>query len=152
MTFARETPAARQARNEARKAANLSALRPLDRPVRAERCEAGATPLPKGEKAKPGKRTPTKDEREWMDAITSYGCIACRMDGLGVVPPAVHHILRGGVRMGHLFTLPLCPAHHQHDSSSGLIARHPHKMQFERKYGSEDSLLGKLRAELGVLN
>jgi hypothetical protein len=28
------------------------------------------------------------------------------MDGLGFRPPAVHHILRGGQRIGHLHTLP----------------------------------------------
>ena len=63
-------------------------------------------------KAKPGKRTPTKEEADWMDSILEYGCIACRMDGNGINPPCVHHILRGGQRIGHLFTIPLCPGHH----------------------------------------
>lgn len=105
----------------------------------------------KGPKAKPGKRTPTKAEREWMDAIVAYGCIACRMDGLGIVPPAVHHILSGGRRIGHLSTLPLCdPGHHQNGQQFGMVSRHPWKTQFEQRYGSEGHLLTMLRAEIGA--
>lgn len=108
-------------------------------------------PVPKAEKAKPGKRTPTVDEQRWMDAIVAYGCVACRIDGNGFVPAAVHHILRGGVRMGHLFTLPLCdPGHHQ-NSSDKRISRHPWKARFEQRYGSEDHLLSMLRAEIGEI-
>lgn len=110
-------------------------------------CTTG--PVPKGEKAKPGKGTPTKAEREWMDRITAYGCIACRLDWIGIVVPCVHHILRGGRRMGHLFTLPLCPGHHQDGyGEPGMVARHPFKARFEQRYGSEDFLLAKLRAEI----
>lgn len=106
-------------------------------------------PVPKGEKAKPGKRAPTVEERAWLDAIVSYGCVACRMDGRGFVPAAVHHILRGGRRMGHLFSLPLCdPGHHQGGQSLGLASRHPWKARFEQTYGSEDFLLRKLQTEI----
>lgn len=103
--------------------------------------------VPKAEKAKPGKRTPTAEERRWMDFIVAYGCIACRMDGLGIVPPCVHHILRGGRRMGHLFTLGLCdPGHHQNGAQFGMVSRHPWKARFEQRYGSEEFLLASLRA------
>jgi hypothetical protein len=105
--------------------------------------------VPKGEKAKPGKRTPNAEEKRWMDRITDYGCVACHMDGRGRVEPCVHHILRGGHRMGHLYTLPLCLAHHQHDTASGLIARHPYKAQFEARYGDEMALLCQLKSEIG---
>lgn len=85
-----------------------------------------------------------------MDAIVAYGCVACRIDGHGVVPPAVHHMLRGGVRIGHLFTLPLCdPGHHQNGADRGMVSRHPWKARFEAKYGSEDFLLCHLQALLG---
>lgn len=104
--------------------------------------------VPKAEKAKPGKATPTVEERAWLDWIVDYGCIACRLDCYGVVPPAVHHILRGGVRMGHLFSLPLCPGHHQDGTgASGFIARHPWKARFERRYGTESELLASLQTE-----
>jgi hypothetical protein len=102
----------------------------------------------KGEKAKPGKRTPNAEESAWMDWIVAYGCVACRMDGLAHSRPAVHHILRGGVRMGHLFTLPLCdPGHHQNGQQFGMVSRHPWKARFEAKYGTEPELLNTLRAE-----
>ena len=106
-------------------------------------------PVPKGVKAKPGKRQPTAEERDWMDAITAHGCVACRKDGRGYVPAAVHHILRGGQRIGPLFTLPLCdPGHHQNGQALGLTSRHPWKARFEAQYGGEMELLEALRAEL----
>lgn len=108
---------------------------------------------PKGEKARPGKRTPTVAESRWMDFIVGYGCIACRLDGMGYRPPAVHHILRGGVRMGHLFTLPLCdPGHHQGGQALGLISRHPWKQQFEQRYGTEQALLEILQKAYAALD
>ena len=60
------------------------------------------------------KRTPTVPERAWMSKIAEYGCIACRLDGNGYRPAAVHHLLYGGRRIGHMHTIPLCdPGHHQ---------------------------------------
>lgn len=105
---------------------------------------------PKDEKAKPGKGAATSEERKWMDDIVSYGCIACRIDGHASRPAAVHHILRGGQRIGHLFTLPLCdPGHHQGGQEFGLVSRHPWKARFEEKYGAELEILDRLRQELG---
>jgi hypothetical protein len=112
---------------------------------------AGTTtgPRPKETPAKPGKRTPTADERAWMNAIVAYGCIACRVEGFGYVRPAVHHILRGGLRIGHRFTLPLCdPGHHQNGAPLGLISRHPWKARFEDRYGDEWALLATLQGVL----
>lgn len=106
-------------------------------------------PAPKGEKTKPGKRTPTKEEARWMAQIVAHGCIACRLDGHGYVPAEVHHILRGGVRMGHLHTIPLCSGHHRKGAGRpGLTARHPDKARFEEQYGPEEQILGWLRGEL----
>lgn len=106
---------------------------------------------PKDEPAKPGKRAPTVAEREWMDAIVAFGCIACRLDHQQPRPTAVHHVLRGGQRMGHLHTIPLCdPGHHQGGEPLGLISRHPYKARFEDRYGTEEELLRILRAELGT--
>ena len=104
-------------------------------------------PVPKPEKANPGKRTPTAEERAWMDAISAIGCIACLIDGHPGTPADVHHILRAGRRIGHLHTIPLCPGHHRDGTGSpGLIARHPYKARFEASYGTESELLARSRA------
>jgi len=110
---------------------------------------AATVAVPKGEKAKPGKGAPTKEEAAWMAAIVAHGCIACRLEGRPPRPTAVHHILRGGVRMGHLFTLPLCdPGHHQNGSQFGMVSRHPWKARFEAKYGAEMELLSLMKVKL----
>lgn len=115
---------------------------------RIEPVVSAAAPVPKGEPARTGKRAPTVAERAWLDFIVAYRCIACRLDGLGHTPPAVHHLLRGGVRMGHLHTIPLCdPGHHQNGGSRAMVSRHPNKTQFELRYGTEAELLASLQAE-----
>ena len=145
MTWKRETEAERQKRNQARREASNAALA---RSRGREGVSIGGAlsgPVPKGEKAKPGKRAPTKDEAEWMRAIVAYGCIACRLDGHAPRPTAVHHILRGGVRMGHKYTIGLCdPGHHQGGGPLGLLSRHPYKARFEARYGTELQLLAHL--------
>lgn len=109
-----------------------------------------AVTVPKeAEAARPGKRAPTKAERAWMDAIVEHGCICCVLDGHAPRPTAVHHILRGGQRIGHLHTIPLCdPGHHQGGQPLGLESRHPNKARFEARYGTEDQLLAMMRARL----
>lgn len=98
--------------------------------------------VPKGPACKPGKRAPTAAEKAWMDGITALGCIACLIDGQPGTPGAVHHILSGGRRMGHMHTICLCdPGHHQHGQQLGKVSRHPFKARFEGQYGSESDLL-----------
>jgi hypothetical protein len=88
-----------------------------------------------------------------MDAIVEHGCVACRADGVAPRATAVHHLIRGGHRIGHLFTLPLCdPGHHQGGAQLGLVSRHPWKARFEQRYGTELELLAKLKQELGVFD
>lgn len=104
---------------------------------------------PKGVKAKPGKRAPTVEEAAWMDRIVEHGCVACLIDRVPPRPAEVHHILSGGRRIGHLFTIPLCPGHHRDGTGEpGLIARHPFKARFEARYGNEELLLSDLRWKL----
>jgi hypothetical protein len=95
-------------------------------------------------------KPPTKREAEWMDLITDFGCVACWLDGNNR-DAAVHHIVSGNRRMGHLFTLPLCdPGHHQNGQQLGMVSVHPWKARFEAKYGTQLELLGRLQVELGV--
>lgn len=125
-------------------------LRPLQRPVVLARISTQAQARPKEIKARKGKRAPTVAERAWMDAIVEFGCVACWIDGHASRPACVHHILRGGHRLGHLFTLPLCdPGHHQGGKPLGMISRHPDKTIFEAHYGTEIYLLNYLQRKLG---
>lgn len=67
-------------------------------------------------------RAPTKYEAERIEAMMRLGCVCCaRLFDLPVVAQECHHILAGGRRMGHWYTLPLCRGHHQGDWSPQQI-------------------------------
>jgi len=106
--------------------------------------------VPKGIKAKPGKVTPTAEEADRMARVVAWGCVACRIDRREPRPTAIHHLLRGGVRMGHRYTIGLCdPGHHKDGAGAGLTSRHPWKSRFEARYGSELQLLALTDEALG---
>jgi hypothetical protein len=88
----------------------------------------------------------TKVEKQWMNSITELGCICCRLF-LGVFSPAEpHHLLSGGRRRGHLFTIPLCPTHHRSGrNDEEVVSRDQNQRRFEKRYGSEESLLARTR-------
>jgi hypothetical protein len=56
-----------------------------------------------------------------FDLLHRIGCICCRKAGSGYRAPDVHHILVGGRRAGHQFTLPLCPEHHRIPSNGSVV-------------------------------
>lgn len=86
-----------------------------------------------------------------MDAICQIGCIACRVMGITGVPAEPHHLLSGGRRIGHLFTIPLCQLHHRSHVNDGVIvSRHPWKRCFEAAYGTEQELLEQTRNLVGA--
>ena len=91
----------------------------------------------------------TAAEQKWLDTITDLGCIVCRTLGCGYVPAEPHHLLRGGRRIGHESTIPLCPPHHR-TGQGEAIARHPNKARFEAAYGSETDLLTLTRNTVGA--
>ena len=82
-----------------------------------------------------------------MDEITQLGCIVCLLFANAPgTPGAVHHLLRGGRRIGHLATICLCdPGHHQKSPTPSKISRHQFKTRFERAYGTEEQLLARTR-------
>ena len=76
-----------------------------------------------------------------------HGCCICR-EHRGLYSPAEIHHTSG--KDNHLDTLPLCFYDHREGSSrAGYVSRHPHKAQFEARYGTEQELLDKLRLEIG---
>lgn len=60
-------------------------------------------------------RPPTRYEATRIEAMMRLGCCCCAHLGLVHIAQECHHILDGGRRMGHWFTLPLCRGHHQGD-------------------------------------
>jgi hypothetical protein len=81
-----------------------------------------------------------------MDAICQLGCIVCHLF-LGVFSPAEpHHMLSGGRRRGHFFTIPLCFLHHRSGrNDEEVVSRDQNQRRFEKRYGTEDSLLAETR-------
>ena len=52
-------------------------------------------------------RTPTKEEKEWMDFICQQGCIVCHNE-IGVFSPCEPHHIDGKTQAGaHFLTIPL---------------------------------------------
>ena len=91
-------------------------------------------------------KTPNQKERRWLSAVAEYCCIVCRNEGKGVTPASPHHIVEGGKRLGHMHTIPLCFLHHQEGGNHELwVSRHPHKAEFERRYGTEYELLAQVQ-------
>ncbi len=116
----------------------------------------------------------TKTEKARMARIVELGCVACRKEGLRTNAcgfPTAHHLLDGGVRRGHAFTICLGRWHHQGDPPQrldgeaakflGTVPSHPavkrcvtggatkffgpslyHDARaFHARYGSDDELL-----------
>ena len=92
----------------------------------------------------------TKTDLERFDAFRRIGCVACRKEGLGIQAADVHHLLSGGRRRGHRFTIPLCPWHHRGATMQcsradmtedfGPSLAHGSKA-FRARYGTDDELL-----------
>jgi hypothetical protein len=89
---------------------------------------------------------PTKEERLRWTYFGDVGCEACDLLGMRSVPE-VHHLLDGGRRRGHLFTIPLCPAHHRgvgfeprrHIACIG--GEHARPRLFRHRFGTDHFLL-----------
>jgi hypothetical protein len=122
--------------------ARTGALRRSDKPM-----------APVGQRARrtgQGKVPPTAIEQVWMDAAAKFGCIVCWLQQGAKKAAEIHHMKAGDRRRGHLYTLPLCYAHHRGGAGAGqYISRHPWKKRFETTYGTEIELLAACRALLG---
>ena len=89
---------------------------------------------------------PSREETRYMGACKRLGCTVCIIEGFGPSPCDFHHMLRNGKRIGHLMGFGLCSSHHSAGvNTPACVSRHPWKAAFERRYGSEASLLQKTR-------
>jgi hypothetical protein len=99
---------------------------------------------PAAPRMKSRQRTPTKPEKLlWSRMADQVGCIACHLDGRASPVVSIHHI-DGRTKPGcHGKVLPLCAGHHQDATGEdkSLIAVHPDKARFERRYGPQMGLL-----------
>lgn len=95
-------------------------------------------------------RTPTADEKRFMDAITTLGCIACAKDGIANSHISIHHIAGRTAPGAHFLVLPLCEFHHQQDDTDplGRISVHGNKVRFEARYGTQMELLAEAKSKL----
>ena len=85
-------------------------------------------------------RTPTKAEKEWLDAICQFGCIVCHNE-YQIFSPACPHHMDGKTKEGaHFKTLPLCAAHHQ-TGGDGVAFHATGKKTWENRYGTQQELL-----------
>jgi len=79
-----------------------------------------------------------KAEKEYLNAIAQHGCIICRQ------PAEIHHVHYGmGKRASNYDTIPLCPYHHRQGNYGEAI--HNGKKEFEKRYGTEQELLNKIK-------
>lgn len=96
----------------------------------------------------------TKAEKQRMEFLGQFGCIACLSEGYYRWAD-VHHLLSGGRRIGHEATIPLCEYHHRgvpicRNADGNLSKKATYevlgpcldqKRLFVEKYGGEQFLL-----------
>lgn len=96
-------------------------------------------------------RTPSKDEKEWMDSAAKLGCIVCLEFYDTYSPASIHHIDGKTKKGAHMLTIPLCARHHQVACPTGSYAtrhgpgRNTGKRAFKEAYTTEDELLERAK-------
>lgn len=84
-----------------------------------------------------------------MQACKEF-CIVCYLQGLGKNPAHFHHMLKNGKRISHTDGFGLCPTHHNSGLCTSIaVSRHPFKVRFEARYGTEASLLEATKRVMG---
>lgn len=91
----------------------------------------------------------TKQERQYYEKLTSFGCIVCRLVYDVYAPAEVHHIRHeAGVGRKSEFdkTLPLCPQHHRLGGYG--VSYHAGRRGFEQAIGYTEVELLEITKEL----
>jgi hypothetical protein len=93
----------------------------------------------------------TKADLRRFLKLVEIGCIACRKAGSGYRAPDIHHVLRGGRRIGHQATLPLCPNHHRWPSNGSVVGPSlaDGSKLFAAKFGTQNELLHEVNKLIG---
>ena len=93
----------------------------------------------------------TKADKDWLNDVSSLGCIACRNAGHGATPAEIHHVRSGSgmaQRAAHNRVLPLCPQHHRACYQTGF---HAAPRTWQQEHGSEEALLTQVAREVADL-
>jgi hypothetical protein len=86
-------------------------------------------------------RAPTVEEKKYMQAVASVGCIICKLWGNNLYSPAEIHHVDGKTKPGcHFRILPLCPGHHRIPGKT-WVSRADGKKAFETAYMPEEDLI-----------
>lgn len=94
-------------------------------------------------------RSPTAQEKKYMDMVCDHGCLVCRdLMGYGYSPCCPHHTDGKTKPEAHFKIIGLCGNHHQNGGEG--VAIHFNKYQFEQNYGTEQDLLILQMRVLGV--
>ena len=91
-------------------------------------------------------RGPTAEERRWLDRVASLGCIVCKVHHETFSPAEIHHLDGKTKPDAHLMVLPLCHLHHRSGRDDEFAtSRHPYRVRWEARYGTEEHLLSIVR-------
>lgn len=103
---------------------------------------------------------PTKVESARMGAIKAGPCVCCKQRGIASWAPEVHHLLSGGRRRGHRYTVGLCAWHHRAVIQWGCTGAEMRyhfgpslnegSKPFHAAFGSDDALLAAQDELIGV--
>jgi hypothetical protein len=101
-----------------------------------------------------------KSEQARIERMFMLGCCACAAIGIpNHHQIEIHHILDGGRRMGHRFTIPLCKGHHQgtFTETQKVLLNHFQRASiasgrklFKAVFGTERKLCEKVDFLLGL--
>lgn len=97
-------------------------------------------------------KSPTIAEQKRFGKIVDYGCLACRAEKVEQRQATeAHHLLSGGKRRGHRFSIPLCSWHHRGIPQPGWNVATTREIfgpslrlesrTFHARYGTDDELL-----------
>lgn len=106
------------------------------------------------------RKAPTKAEDARIKRMLRLGCVCC-MESMGLwQQPECHHIVISGSRLGHAYTLPICPGHHRDAWTDGQRAHYAERRlelpptidgglpTFERRFGTQQELFMRTQARL----
>ena len=98
-------------------------------------------------------KTITRAHKERFGKLQDLGCICCLNERSGYRAPDIHHITLTGRRLGHDYTIPLCPYHHRGVIGSHEVFRGPSladgKKPFVDYFGTEQELLEQVNKLIG---